>query len=158
MKLVVPGTVMIPVWLILPPAVTVRLPPLVSVVDERVMPALSYCSVKLRKLARLDKLARVGDELILRNATSFHDPLSVILPLKLLAEVFSSRLDNVVVVSVIAPALAACVMAPDCETAPPAVIKRLPLPIVEVSKTKAPLLLRATVKAPLLFSETAPRS
>jgi len=58
--------------------------------------------------------------------------------------------------SVTAPAEAACVMAPVSVMAPPEIIERVPLPTEEAPKLRAPLLVRATLFAPLLESETAP--
>ena len=53
LKLAVPGTVMTPVCVIAPPAVTTKLPPEVSVTVGKAMPAVVKSKVKLRKLVKL---------------------------------------------------------------------------------------------------------
>ncbi len=69
-KLAVPGTVKTPDCVIAPPAVAIKLPPLVKVVAAKAMPALSNCSVRLRKEDRPEKLDMVAPAFVLRKPTS----------------------------------------------------------------------------------------
>ena len=93
----------------------------------------------------------------LRSRILLSVPPKVIEPVKLLA-CDPKRISEAAAVelNVTAPAAAACVIAPVSVMAPPEVIARVLLPTEEVPKLKTPPVLRETLLAPLLESETLP--
>ena len=70
LKLEVPGTVIVPVCDIAPPAVAIKLPPLVKVTAGNAIAALSKYKVKLRKLVKPLKLGTLAPLLTFRMDTS----------------------------------------------------------------------------------------
>ena len=147
----------------MPPAVALKLPPLVRVSAEpgNVIAALLNTMVKLRKLVNEVKLVgNTAAELILRNAMSRKlpkVPANVIaVEPKLFACVFNniSELALLAVIDVAAvPPVA--VIAPVCEILPPETNVKL-RPIVEVPNTKPMEFVIDTSLVPLLERDTAP--
>ena len=106
-RVVVPGTVIAPVCVMDPPAVTFRLPPAVSASVGSAIGAVSNVSVRLRRFVRPASEGMVAPALILRNPTSRIlanvPPNKTALP-RLLACVSSRRSDPATVVaSVVVP-------------------------------------------------------
>ncbi len=157
-KLEVPGTVKAPLWVITPPAVTDKLPPACSVAVGSATAALSYRSVRLRRLVSALSVGTVALALVLRSPTSrmlAGVPPNPTAPLRLLACVLSKMsLLAAVTVSVTAPA-AAWVIAPVSVMLPPAVIPNVPVPTLEAPNTMALVSVTATLLLPVLLSETA---
>lgn len=161
LKLAVPGTVNAPDCVMAPPAMADKLPPAFKVSAGKAMAALLNSSVKLRKLVNKARLVGNAAPLfVLRKPTSrmfASVPPKVTAPVKLLACVCNEiSLFAAVDAMVKAPAAAACVMAPVCVMAPPEVRASVPVPTLDVPMTRAPLLVKATLLAPELESETAP--
>jgi len=164
-SVVVPGTVSAPLWLMMPPAVTFRLPLLFKVRAGKAIFALALLkfSVKLRRLVSalrlVGMLAAAAILVRLKSCTALKVAplLNVIALFRLFAwsrmmsapAVFSVRVKRPV-------AAAACVSAPTCVKLPLAVRFKSPVPTEEVPSVSAPLLTSDTVLLPVLLKETAP--
>src|ERR1700690_2911460 len=157
-KEAVPGTVAAPDCVMAPPAVTARLPPLVSVSAGRPIAALLKVSVRLRRLPSPAKLGRAAAAFVLRRLTSLMfeavPPNTGAVAPKLLAWVPRRMSEPAAVTErVVVPPLA--VIAPVSVMLPPAITERL-APMAEVPRARAAPLVTATSFAPELLSATAP--
>ena len=147
MKLEVPGTVKAAVWVIAPPAVMLKLPPLFRVMAGSAMAVFVKSRVKLRKLVNPVRLGTVAEELVFSILTS---RILLVVPAKervlakLLAAVpkLISEL-GAVTLKLVVPGT---VKAPVCVIAPPAVMVRLPLLVSVTDGNATAALVKSRVK------------
>ncbi len=129
-KVVVPGTTRLPMSVMAPPAVTVRLPPAVNVAAGNVTGALSNCRLRFLMLVRVFNVGTAAPAFTLRIETSRNlerVPAKVSAPPKLFA--WLPRRISVLATEAVNEVVPATLRAPDWVSAPPIVRARLPLTV-----------------------------